>query len=74
MKKRRIVSKPEGMQCGAVEAPKRTLERVNQEYTHLCAQLGDLQYKLQTIPLTIYELVQRIGKFNEEALSLQKAQ
>lgn len=48
-------------------APVRTKEQIDQEYTNLAAQRGDLEYRLLNMPLQIQVLQARMARLCHEA-------
>ena len=51
---------------------KRTLEEVQKEYSQMCMQLGDLEYKMAvTLPEAIRLLQNKIRELNKEASKIE---
>lgn len=63
----------------AVKAPEiktttKTLEELSAEYSHLCAQAGELQFKAKVIEHNLFELNKKISEVNQSAIALKTAQ
>lgn len=55
------------------EAPVRTIDTVNQEYTNLCAKIGHEEFQRALLNVRLNELYASLSILNEEAGKLKEA-
>lgn len=68
-KKREIIKRME-----EAAKPKRELQAIQADYTQLCKQAGEVQYKITCLTDTLHNMNARIREFNQEAAQLQEKQ
>lgn len=52
----------------------KTMDELNKEFGHLCAQAGQAQFEMKVLENKLFDLNKKIHSVNLEALSLKTAQ